>query len=564
MTADAADRGAEPESLAAFLQRAWRQALAVWDVQVNLSPPEPPRRQKGKSHWNDDEPLAFIDLETRQVVVDLQKLEALGAAESLPAVLAHEIGHHVRFPHTLGLAAELQILEKRLIPGLSSSLTNLFFDLLVNEFVGRTHALDLCRVYRGFVREAGGKTDPLFFYYLAIYEELWGLEPGDLVPQRQIKSMEKEYPGCRADARMFVQTLYSLPEIHLQFVYFCARFIRYIPDPSKLEVQSPFGHDMPMPDADDFDAVLRGVGSEEADDALREAKERGWLTDAGLETREPADELTTIDRVTSGRPGNQRAEFKLILVSKHYKRLVDQYVFEPPPVTPVAEPFLPTVTEEWEHGDNPRSIDWTATVLAQGPLAGLKPLRRDLDPDEPPPESQTFPAIEIYLDTSGSMPDPATALNAMTLAAQILAASALRKKGTVRGIVYSSGPPLVSPWMYDEETARRFLLHYAGGGTDYPFALLEKFSGERADVIRVIVSDSDFLYNVKQAGALDKLELGIHRSRLLVAFLASPEKSARQALEPVLALPKFRLALVPGPDKFGEAAALLADAIFGR
>jgi hypothetical protein len=172
--------------------------------------------------------------------------------------------------------------------------------------------------------------------------------------------------------------------------------------------------------------------------------------------------------------------------------------------------------------------------------------------------------LEIYLDTSGSMPDPARALNAMTLAAQILAASALRKEGTVRGIVYSWGKPLVSPWMYDEETARRFLLSYAGGGTDFPFPLLEAFATERSDVIRVIISDADFLANVQGKGAMDRLRLGIERSRLLVAFLASGEKPAQQVLAPVLGLAKFRLALVPGPDRFAETAATLADAIFGR
>jgi hypothetical protein len=161
------------------------------------------------------------------------------------------------------------------------------------------------------------------------------------------------------------------------------------------------------------------------------------------------------------------------------------------------------------------------------------------------------------------MPDPKTALNTMTLAAQILAASAIRKKGIVRGIVYSWGSPLVSDWMYDEETARRFLLHYAGGGTDYPFSLLKKFADERSDAIRVIVSDSDFLGNVQAAGAMDKLKHGIDRSRLLVAFLAAGEATARKTLEPVLRYPRFRLVIVHGLDQFARAAADLADAILG-
>ncbi len=147
--------------------RAWTDALALWDVSVTLSPPVGVAG-KGKSHRQGEEPLAYIDLVTRQVVVNLPLLEKLGAAKSLTAVLAHEIGHHVRFPHSLAVAASLQLLEKRLIPGLAQSLTNLFFDLLVNEFVGRTRADELARVYQGFVKDTK-EPIPLFCFYLAVY-----------------------------------------------------------------------------------------------------------------------------------------------------------------------------------------------------------------------------------------------------------------------------------------------------------------------------------------------------------------------------------------------------------
>ena len=227
----------------ALIARAWKDALQVWDVSVNLSPPEP-YDGKGASHWNGNEPLAYIDLGTRQVVVNLPLLAKLGALQSLTAVLAHEIGHHVRFPHSLALAASLQLLEKRLIPGLKQSLTNLFFDLLVNEFVGRTRADELVRVYQGFVKDAG-HPGPLFCFYLAVYEELWGKPAGQLVPKKALSNVEKAYPGFRAEARIFVQTFYTLPGVHLQFVYFCSRFLRYIPDPEKLEYTIPLGHDVP-------------------------------------------------------------------------------------------------------------------------------------------------------------------------------------------------------------------------------------------------------------------------------------------------------------------------------
>ncbi|MCU0241852.1 MAG: M48 family metalloprotease [Vicinamibacteria bacterium] len=542
--------------------KAWQQALALWDVVVSLSPVVPldwscPYEKEGR------EPLAYIDLSDRQIVVNFALLDEIGARESLCAVLAHEIGHHVRYPHTLGLVADLTALEQRLIPGLAQSLTNLFFDLLVNEVVGRTRAQDLCRVYRGF-RERDPQTSPLFFFYLAVYEELWSLEPGALVPAAMIAAMEEQYPGCRAEARVFAQTFYTLNEIHLQFVYFCARFLRYIPDPDKLKYVVPMGADIPMPDVDDYDAVLRGNGSAEADEAIREARERGLLDDSGLLEREADDPLTAIDRITRHMPGHGQGDFKQALVSKHYKRLVEQYILKLPVESPPPEACLPSVPEDWEWGDNPRGIDWTATVLVRGPLAGVMPLKRDLLPDEPAPAEADLPAVEIYLDTSGSMPDPASALNMMTLAAQILAASAIRKRGMVRGIVYSSGKPLLSPWMYDEEIARRFLLSYAGGGTDFPFELLKKLAAARSDVIRVIISDSDFLYNVQGSDGLAALRFASAQSRLLVAFLAVEEKWARETLKDALVSEKFRLAIVPGLGDFARGAAELADALLPR
>ncbi len=512
---------------AAYVAACWRDALALWDVQVTLGPPSA-YDGGGSSPWDEGEPLACIDLETRQVVVNFPLLEKMGAMSSLTAVLAHEIGHHVRFPHTLGLAAALQVLEQRLIPGLRQSLTNLFFDLLVNEVVGRTRDAELSAVYRGFLEKGKGEASPLFCYYLAIYEELWTRD--DLVPAAQRD----------------------------------AHFLRYVPEPDKLSYRIPMGGDVPKPDEDDFDGAVRGNGGQQAEDALEEARARGWIKESGLVDRKDEDPLTTIDRITSRRPSNTQAAFREALVSKHYKRLVDEYVLKLAGVTPPLEPLIPTVLEEWEWGDNPHGIDWTGSVLAGGPLAAVRPLRRDMLPDEPSPREQTLPEVEIYLDTSGSMPNPSSALNAMTLAAQILSASAIRKKGKVRAVVYSSGRPLVSEWMSSEEVARRFLLNYAGGGTEYPFPLLRRFAEERPDAMRFIISDSDFLWNLQMAEAMDALQYGVSQSRLLVAMLAlADDAQARQKLQPVLGSRKFRLVVVRGLDQFARAATDLAEAVLG-
>ncbi|QDE87726.1 hypothetical protein BHS06_01505 [Myxococcus xanthus] len=536
----------------------WRDAQALWDVRVQLSPPEPHVGfHPDASHAQ--EPLAYIDLVKRQVFVNFKLLETMEATGSLTAVLAHEIGHHARFPHTLGWDAELRVQEQRLVPGLKQSLTNLFYDLQVNEVVGRTHAEALCAVYRGFQRVQGGEMSPLFFFYLAIYEELWGLPPGNLVPAAQLEPMEQRYPGVRAEARMFAQTFYALPSGKLQFLYFCATFIRYIEKPADLEFSLPLGGDVSVPDVDDLDAAIHG--SSRWDDALDEAEERGWLAPLSTRSKEK-DELDSIHRVTEHLPGKQGGRLRQALVAKHYRRLVDQHILKLPSTPSQPEPYLRTTPQAWEYGDDPSSIDWTLTVLSQGHLAAVSPLRRELEADLPPPSELGAPSVEIYLDTSGSMPNPELSLNAMTLAAQVLSASALRKKATVRGIVYSHGNPQVSPWMYDEEKARDFLLSYIGGGTQFPFDVMDALSRERPDALRIIISDSDFLANVTAEKPLAPVLESIRRSRLVVAILAVPDElRARQALAPLLRERRFRLVVVRWPSDFAKAAADLAQAL---
>jgi hypothetical protein len=544
---------------AAEIAAAWAEALALWDVEVNISPPEPLQKAKG-SHWPGGEPLAFIDLVTRQVVVNLELLVSIGARGSLAAVLAHELGHHVRFPHTLGLSAQLELLERRLVPGLASSLTNLFFDLQVNEVVGRTRAAELCAVYRGFVAQDGA-TSPVYWFYLACYEELWGLEACDLAPAAQAAAMEERYPGVRAEARLFAQTFWSLPDVYLQFVYFLSRFIRYLDEPSQARARFPMAGDVQTPDLDDWDGALQG--SPAADDALAEAEARGWLDEKTAKDANAGD----VFRRLASLPGHVQAKFKAALVERQYRRLVEAHLVEIPASAPPPDPLLPTTLEEWEAGDDLRSIDWTASVIARGAVAAVAPLRRELEPDAPQVDAAELPAVEIYLDTSGSMPDPAVAENAMTLAALVLATAAIRRRGSVRAIVYSAGKPLVSEWMYDEERARRFLLQYAGGGTEYPFTTLAASARERADVLRVVVSDSDFLHNVRGKGALEAIAAALPRCRAFVPLLhiwPGQQEAARALFASFAGDPRFRLTFVDDVREFAVMARRLADALLPR
>lgn len=562
---------------AAAIATAWEEALAVWDARVTLSPPEPwDPAASGPRKAKTEEPLAYIDLTTRHVVVNFDLLSRLSAEGSLAAVLAHEVGHHVAFPHSLGLAAELEVLQQRLIPAWGESLTNLFFDLLVNEVVGRTRAKALAVVYRGFLSRSGGKVSPLFAAYLAAYEELWGPGAGALLAPDVEAEMEGSYPGFRAEARVFAQTFWALPEVHLQFAYFCCHVIRYLPEPGVALAGFPSWTDVPSPNPDDYARALGG--SPQADEAVEEARRRGWLPEGSGSGQDPLTTIDALSRRFGGEGGP--AAFRRALVAEHYRGLVDRHLVKLPQARelPPPDPSLPTTLEEWEPGDPIGSIDWTASILASGPLAAAAPLKREMEADVPVEKEGEVPPLAVYLDTSGSMPRPDTSLNAMTLAAQILAASAIRKGGRVKGVVYSAGKPLVSEWMRDERTAREFLLQYAAGGNDRcPLPQLEEVSEETRDALHVVVSDWDLLgMSLPEYGkGARPLTDAASRSRLVVALLHLPgwergedpswyrRGSPRAAIAPALAHPRFRLVAVPDVVHLAETAAKLARALLG-
>jgi hypothetical protein len=546
----------------AHVLRAWEDALALWGVAIDLSPPVAWKPPAGQAPQPSD-PLAYIDLNARQIVVHYERLEELRAGHALTAVFAHEIGHHIRFPHTLSLGAELEILQAKLLPR-SPPLTNLFFDLLVNEVVGQRYADDLQAVYRGAVRQEQGDISPLFTFYLALYEELWGLDAGTLTPAKASRQLDESQPVWRSEARVFVQTFWALPTIYLQFLYFCSQIAPYLPhdgtDPTR---RVPLSGDLPSPSADDYADALRPSAALQR--ALRRAKAEGWIDERAYEKAGHSDELAPIATIGSGAPGTEPQAFRRRIVARHYQHLVHQHLFDVPPrpKQEAPEPTIPGTTEPWEWGDSPTTIDWLSSVRATGALAAATPLRRTLWADDTPERGTWIPAIEIYLDTSGSMPDPQVQVNPMTLAAQILAAAALRKGGRVRAIIYSWGEPLTSDWMYDEAFARDFLLNYSGGGTDFPFEKAAEFATHEREAIRVVLSDSDFLHNLQPPEARKRWAHTLDHSSRAVAMLQLSAQASLGPVEGFLVHPRFRLVRVAGMGDFARTATELAHALFG-
>ncbi len=172
------------------------------------------------------------------------------------------------------------------------------------------------------------------------------------------------------------------------------------------------------------------------------------------------------------------------------------------------------------------------------------------------------PRVEIYLDVSGSMPDPRVTRNAMTLAAQILVTGAIRANGWARATLYSSSNVSYREWCRSETELSKFLMHYIGAGTDFPFDLLQDSMAECGSdqPIRVVITDTDFDHNYKalseNAGIVAE---AVARSPHFILMLHAsdgpwtrPYRAAGARVIPVSEL-----------DDYPTMAAALSNALFG-
>ncbi len=481
---------------AGTVKAAWERALSFWGLAIQK---DAPRLDPGA------EGLAFIDLSSRELTVNTKRLAELKAEGSLPAVFAHELGHHVRYPHSLSTQARLELLEKEILPFRSYSLLNLFTDYLINTELAREKDFlaQMAAVYRGTPAPAEAmEQDPAFWFYLTCFEEAWGLEPRTLTREAG-EALERRFPGARAEAQLLAEEVPNLaPNLFTQFLYFASVVSRYqVVDPEKDgpgdgKSLNPGHGDYSKPSAGDYADALERTAAES--EAIRKAIEKGWLKPERI-----GDTEASRQQRAAGLPGVLAGEPRKLAeaMAIRYRRLAERHLVPPPRERRAGDPLVPSTLSEWDPSDSPREIDWTASILALGPdLAAAAPLRRDLLPDDGGEAVVERPVrLELYLDVSGSMPDPKAALNPMTLGAQVLATSAIRGGGQVRALIYSTNNVRHWAWTRNEMEVSRFLMTYIGGGTDFPFDVLSasvRECGPRQP-IRCVLTDSDFSYNLK-------------------------------------------------------------------
>lgn len=539
----------------------WPQAIARWSSFLVLEEPILDASQ---------EAIAQIHLGTRCVSLNDRLILQQQIEDCIPVMLAHELGHHVCYPGTLQVQARLKLMERTLLPDPECSLVNHFTDVMINERLGRTPELraQMIRIYQADLRHSPGALDPLHGFYLGLYEALWDLPEGEILGSGA-HEMRLGHPMYRADAALLSQDLFVLgPNLYTQFLYFLSVCLRYLISSwmqrramreALQEAQRSGGCQCGDPSVSDWGQAITPTQAER--EAIRRAIEKGWFDKVQGDRLHRALEVGA--RI-SGLPGMGTEDASQVpaIMAAYYRQQAENLLFRPPAQPRIGEAVLPGVLEDWVPGDPVQEIDWRASWLRGEEIGPALPVRRIQEADREGEDVRFMETrMEIYLDVSGSMPNPCLNVNPMTLAAQILCTASIRAGGAVRVLLYSSQILQHWSWCRSETELSGFLMHYIGGGTSFPFEVLEDSIREltHRQPIRVIITDHDFDANVaKESTALSLLAAAVKDSPGLILLQSGGDEASTRTYRRL----GVRVVPVQELDSYPRLARELAWALF--
>ncbi|MEW6284006.1 MAG: vWA domain-containing protein, partial [Candidatus Eremiobacterota bacterium] len=145
--------------------------------------------------------------------------------------------------------------------------------------------------------------------------------------------------------------------------------------------------------------------------------------------------------------------------------------------------------EPWDYGHPLETLDLLETVLASPRVVpGMTTVQRVWGVmDGPTPRAEPVD-LDLYVDCSGSMPNPRIQESFTALAGAILTLSALRAGSRVQATLWSGAGEFdtTGGFIRDEKVLLRILTGYLGGGTAFPIHLLRDTCATRRPSDRAV------------------------------------------------------------------------------
>ncbi|GAA3812435.1 VWA domain-containing protein [Cellulomonas soli] len=472
-------------------EQAWPQALGAWGRTSRMHAPV----LHADADLDGSAPsFAWYDTATVEVHIDLAQVARLGLGDHAVAILAHEVGHHLLAPADRRSAVRIAARVRAGLVDLDdqvSGVANLWTDLLINDRLQRRAGVDLAAVWRTL----GPPHDPVMALVLRACEILWGLRRGALAGPapvgedhanllaKLVRAYGRDPVAGAGGFASLVRNAFPVEALtsgRPRTAFLCADACTGTDVPYGLasddSLAAPVVHpaldpavvgaalpDAPQPPADDAaDAGVSGTAPDTA--ASPSAGSRG-------NTLLPAELHAVLAALGS------RSTLEDVAVAWYREHAAPHLVRFPERVSHRSpEPLLGGL-EDWSVGEDLGDIDWVATVAASPVvLPGRTTRRRELlEDDAAEPERRPLD-LDLYLDSSGSMPDPKRHRSAVALGGAVLALSALRAGAWVQATTWS-GPQQIAGtdgFTRDATVVLRAIVAHFGGGTSFPLGLLAR------------------------------------------------------------------------------------------
>ncbi|WP_182111462.1 hypothetical protein [Actinotalea sp. JY-7876] len=473
---------------------AWPAALGAWGRPTRMHLPTLHEERvpgAGSFAW-----FSCTDVEVHICLADVR---ARGLEDHAVAALAHEVGHHVLAPGDLLTAARVAArVRVGLVDAdqLVGTVANLWADLLINDRLQRRAGLDVLGLYAALGRPS--PDDRLFQMVWRAYEILWQTPRGALtdpagdIPEdaahlcaRLVRVYARDPVGGAGGFGALVRTTLAeqLESYHPDVrMVPCAHAETGDVVPGGLAGDTGLGRPVVHPaldpavvgtsgDGEDDDDEGDDEDGDETDGAWGRGPSTGSSSDATGQSLEPADALAAL------RALGMTVDAATVAAAWYREHAAPHLVpFPTRPAHPPREELLGGL-EAWELGDDLADVDWTGTLTASPVVVpGLTTVRRDVHQEDPVRDERRVVDLDLYLDSSGSMPNPTARRAPIALAGAVLALSALRAGARVQATTWS-GPQQVAGtdgFTRDADAVLAAIVAHFGGSTSFPLPLLER------------------------------------------------------------------------------------------
>ncbi|CAM3391524.1 VWA domain-containing protein [Kibdelosporangium persicum] len=473
----------------------WPAALTAWGRFTKVHDPLYCESTSDARTAGLTDSFAMFRLDDRTVVLDMQAVAELGLHDMPVEVMAHEIGHHVLCPADLADNARLLARVRRGIPGFETFaplVANLYADMLINDRLQRSRGLRMSVVYE---RIATPDPTPLWTFYMRTFEILWSLESGTLTRAAITEDIEGDAQLCARLVRVYATDWLRGAG---GFAALCFRYLSQSAEEALATTRKRVcvgivGEDTHIPGltiADDDVIVHPALDPHVNEFAPREAPADEPHPPGEGQFREPF-EYGQILRQLGVNISDETA------AARYYReRAAPHLVRFPVRTKPLSTEPLPEGHTAWDIGEPLEAVDWIATAT-RSPVVipGITTVQPITGRTEGADTAKRPVDLDLYVDSSGSMPDPRRNVSYLTLAGAILALSALRAGARVQATLWAGAKQFLTTdgFVRDENAIMHVLTGYFGGGTAFPIHMLRKtyIEQERAEPTHIVVISDD-------------------------------------------------------------------------